>query len=156
MCKTHYSTGRNTVHFGESNDSEMRFSFQGHNSPVRDTRMETQSLICMTGALTEVHTECRSIMEDGLSAPCRWGNGWNLHLKGSRGSPDRVRWGRDMRQYKWGRSYCHLGTIFAMWFQWGQLNPSSQMSGPGFRSVTNYPFPSWTAACSLEEHLRHS
>lgn len=36
----------------------------------------------MTGALTEVLTACRSIMEDGWSAPWRWWERIEFALKG--------------------------------------------------------------------------
>ena len=139
MCKTQYSADRNRVHFGESNDTEMRFSLLQWGTQ----EWKQKSLICMTRALTEVHTECRSIMEDGWAAPWRWGRGWNLHLKCGR-----VRWDRDVREYKWGSSYCSVETTPAMHFQCSQLNPSSQMTGPGFRSIRNYPFPSWTVTAA--------
>lgn len=45
----------------------------------------------MAGALTGVHTERQSIVEDGCQLHADGEEGWNLHLKGSRVPPDRAR-----------------------------------------------------------------
>lgn len=60
----------------------MRPSSQGDNSPLRDTGMKTKSIICITGLLTEVNTECGSIIENEWLTPLEMMGGMEFVFKG--------------------------------------------------------------------------